>query len=163
MICVRDSVKQQKGLMGFIANVNFLWDSLVELPDFYCSSIQDYKENFKQIEESRSILFKKFNYDALEGNEKFQLSDKTDKIEANLIYNINKLESFFDSSNHTSNNELLKNVNSGDNIYDIFATHKKGNLYVLGFNINGPAKNDSTQENYLTFKFPQLIPVLGNI
>jgi hypothetical protein len=163
MIPVRDLASQQGGITRLLASSDFLWDSMTELPDFYCSSIRDYKDNSEKIRDGRAALFEKLTYTPIGGDGRFKLSDQADEVEARLIYDISTMEAFLDGLRSPSTREVLAGLNSDDRMYDVHMVRKKGDFYVLGFDTKGPADYDSAQDSYLTFKFPQLVPVLGNV
>lgn len=160
---VRELASQQGGLMELLASSDLLWDGMTELPDFYCSSIKDYIDNSEKIRDGRAVLFERLTYTSLDGNGKFKLSDQADEVEVRLIHDISRIEAFLDVLRSPSTKEVLAALNSGDRMHDVYMVRKKGDLYVLGFDTTGQAGYDSAQDSYLKFKFPQLIPVLGNV
>lgn len=163
MISIRELAKQQGGLIGSLAKYDFFWDSLTMLPDFYCSSIKDFEDHQKEIRDERPVLFQELDYIALDGNKILHLSDQTGQMETKLIYDVKRTEKYVDRLRPQSTKELLASLNQGERLYDLHLMHKKGNLYVLGFDTKGPAGYDSAQNNYLEYKFPKLAPVFGNI
>jgi hypothetical protein len=148
MIPLRNLAKQQRGLIRLLASSDFLWDHINHAPDFYCSSISDFKENSEKIRDGRSVRFESLRYFPLDGH-RFQLTDQTGAIEASLIYDVDRLERFFDI---TKRQELAA-LNKGDKMYDVSIRRRKGSLIVFGFDTKGPAGYDSAKDDYLTLCF----------
>ena len=63
-------------------------------PDYYCSSIKDFKDNQETIRDSRLIEFESLTYNLLSDNGKFQLKDLTGELEVKLLADACKIGRF---------------------------------------------------------------------
>lgn len=144
---IREMVKEQSPyrIARAIAKNNLLWDGLTNLPDFYCSSINDIKENIKDVGTGRSILLKRVEYQG-KGDKTYFIEDATGEleIEPNFIQD-----------------KRLNSLTKGEFLYDIFIIKKRKNLCLADFETRGPICIE-TDTNYLTNKFPNLVPILSS-
>ena len=147
MIDIRSEVeKHNNWIVRLLTKSDYLYDSLTDLPDFHCSSVRDFEGNSSNIRNGRSVLLPRAIYQPEDSPNRCTIRDCTGRLEVK--------PSFWQR-------ERVESLDKGDFLYDVYLTKKKDGVYLTGFEIRGPiCLEGGSAEEYLTAKFPRLVPVL---
>ena len=163
MIDMRNTRRIQGKIAELIARYDFLYD-LTNYPDFYLSSIQDFRDNETAIRDGRAFEFARVQYSPKEDNE-FEIRDQTGSLATQLYVDGTesacKAESWF-QRNVLSDpiRKKLLGLNGGDSMHKVSLQKNNGRIYVLDFDVAGPFGLDRSEKDYLAWRFPKLVPSL---
>ena len=163
MIDMRNARRVQGRIAELIARYDVLYD-LTDYPDFYCSSIQDFIDNEKDIRDGRPFEFARVRYFPKE-DKGFEMKDQTGSLVGRLY--VDGTESACKAESWFQRNILgdpirkkLNGLNGGDSIHKVSLQKNNGRIYVLDFDVAGPSALDRSEAEYLTWRFPKLAPSL---
>jgi len=157
MISIRQYAGEQGHLLRILSSSDFLWDALTEMPDYYCSTLEDFISHSNDIRGGRLVEVPKVRYFPTGDEGKCLLSDATGVLEAEVRENslgaaIQKM-----LKAPPSRREILAEMNPGDELYDVHIVRSKGMVYLSTFKTKGPAVGE--QDPYKKFGLPKLAPV----
>ncbi len=159
MINIREAAKKADCRLRLIAASDFLYDALSEMPDFYCSSIADFKLNRRLVRDGRSFELPHVRYFPKNGVE-FELSDYTGDLTVQLHVDgssiSERINSTIDScAGNYSIRERLRTLASGNWVHQVVIRKNKINQ-VLGFEMNSFTYSEKTKGEYLAWRFPEI-------
>ncbi len=160
---MRNARRIQGKIAELVTRYDFLYD-LTDYPDFYFSSIQDFRDNETAIRNGRPFEFARVRYFSKEDNE-FEMRDQTGSLWGRLY--VDGTESACKAESWFQRNILgdpirkkLKGLNGGDSMHKVSLQKNNKRIYVLDFDVPGPSALDRNEAEYLTWRFPKLAPSL---